>query len=557
MVMSNFKKTGCLALCILLLTFWQNLPAQNKYWVKFNNKNGTPYTVGNPSQFLTAKAVARRTTYNIPIVESDLPVTPNYIAQVGGVSGVTVLYASKWINGVVVAVTNTAALSSINSFSFVSSTAPVNRYKLSDDSNLPDEMQMQAMNRKPSKLQAGPSGRSFWQNALLQVDCLHGQGYRGQGMTIAVLDAGFKFVDVNPVFDSLRNRGGILGTRDFVDGGNSVYEDDTHGAAVLSCMAAIRPNIILGSAPMADYWLLRTEDNASAFPLNESPSEEYNWIRGAEFADSVGVDILTTSLGYTTFDKSQYNHTYSHLDGKTSPMSIAATMAARKGMLVLNAAGNEGGGAWQFIGIPADADSIITVGAIDSLQNVASFSSKGPTADGRIKPDLMSRGVSAWVSFAADGSCVAGNGTSFSTPILAGAIACFWQVHKTFNNIKVMDTLRHTATNAASPNNSRGWGVPKMCAIPASINKHSLDGKIQASIVPNPFASNFEIVFEESLGTSVQVQIFNATGMLVKKIYESHVEHKLNCDLSELSSGIYLLRIKGPTTVLNKKVIKQ
>ncbi len=226
----------------------------------------------------------------------------------------------------------------------------------------------------------------------MQSNCLHNMGFRGQNAAIAVIDDGFSNAHINPVFDSLRLQGRLLGTRDFVMGDTMVFEDDAHGAMCLSTMAGLKPGTIIGSAPKASYWLLRSEDANT-----ETPSEEYNWIRAAEFADSVGADVCTTSLGYTTFDNSSYNHTFATLDGKTANMSIAATMAARKGMLMFNAAGNGNGGSWPLIGIPADADSICTVGAVDSLSVITGFSSLGPTADGRIKPDLCAEGGKAYV----------------------------------------------------------------------------------------------------------------------------------------------------------------
>ncbi|MBI2723011.1 MAG: S8 family serine peptidase [Bacteroidetes bacterium] len=538
------KKNIIITLCFIIGL--SSLKSQSKYWVKFKNKNGTPYSVSTPTAFLTPKSVLRRTTYNIPVDQTDLPVTPAYLSQVDNVSGVTVLYASKWINGVVIATTNTTALSTINSFSFVLSSSPVNRFKVNIPKNEVPEFNSQNKTASPEGFNYGGS---FWQNKQLGVDCIHSAGFRGQGMTIAVLDDGFNNVNVNPVFDSLRNRGGILGTRDFVVSGNNVYNEDSHGALVLSCMAAIKPNVILGSAPRADYWLLRTEDIGS-----ETPSEEYNWIRAAEFADSVGADVLTTSLGYYTFDNPAQNHTLSDLNGKTVHMSIASTMAVRKGMFVLNAAGNAGGASPSTIGIPADADSICTVGAIDSTYNLANFSSVGPTADGRIKPDLMARGSRSWVSFP-NGTCGQSNGTSFSTPILAGAVACFWQAHKTWNSMKILDTLRKTANNAGSPNNQYGWGVPNMCSIPTAI-KNASALKYNFTISPNPFTSIVQISTSASLA-ELKINIYNNLGEKVKIFIFESGKTNMDIDLSDLANGIYFVKINGNSAFEVKKLIKQ
>lgn len=547
----ELNKRFFLALAIVFTGITVNAQSFSKYWVKLKDKVGTPYTISNPSAFLTPKAVLRRTTYSIPYDQTDLPVTPSYVAQIDAITNVKVLYASKWLNSVAVQITTTVtadrttAINAINSLTFVASSAPVNRFKVVLEKVEEPQTGMQ-LNRPNAAVNY--YGGAYWQNKQLRVDCIHYHGYRGQGMTIAVLDAGFSNANTLAAFDSLFARGGVLGTRDFVAGGNSVYEDDSHGMSVLSCMAALVPSVMVGSAPRADYWLLRTEDAAT-----ETPSEEYNWIRGAEFADSVGVDILTTSLGYTTFDKATYNHTYSGLNGKTYAMSIAATMASRKGMFVLNSAGNDGGSAWQFIGVPADADSICTVGAVDSLGAVTGFSSKGPTSDGRIKPDLCARGGNACVATTA-GNYGFGNGTSFSCPVLAGAIACFWQKHSSFNNMKVLDTLRKTASFWITPNNSIGWGIPDMCALPVGLNEQIL-AKTVFSIYPNPFSSKFTVKLVSKESDMQSIQIYSVVGALIKEIKTSLTE--IPVDLSAFANGVYYIKVNTKTGSAIEKVIKE
>lgn len=542
-----------MAICFFAMAL--QIQAQQKYWVKFKDKIGTPYTIGNPSAYLSAKSILRRTTYGIAINSTDLPCTPSYVAQIDAVPNVTVLYVSKWLNGAVISVPSASILTTVNTFSFVLSSGQVNRYKI--DLPIVEKVEITSnQNLKSTPTATFNYGRSYWQNKQLGVDCIHSMGFRGQGMTIAVLDAGFNQVNVNPVFDSLRNRGGILGTRDFVNGGNSVYEDNAHGAQVLSCMAAIKPNLIMGSAPRADYWLLRTED---ASP--ETISEEYNWIRGAEFSDSVGVDVLTTSLGYTQFDNPAQNHTFATLNGKTAPMSIAANLAARKGMLVLNAAGNGNGSAWSLIGVPADADSICTVGAIDSLSNVASFSSTGPTADGRIKPDLVALGLNSWVSMpSTTGACAQLSGTSFATPILAGAMTCFWQAHKTFNSFKVIDTLRKTASNASTPNNSRGWGTPNMCsvAISVGITKNNINNFMTNVILsPNPFNNIISVsLLNGEFSKKNVVEVYNSLGSIVTTNIYQLTNAALQLDFMGLPQGIYFLKIYTNNGIVKKKVVK-
>ncbi len=559
--MAMNKNKFLLVLCFLGMMASFNAQVTTKYFVKLNNKNGgNPYSLSNPSAFLTPAAIARRATYGVPYHITDLPVTPAYVSQIAAVPSVTVLYVSKWLNGVVVSFTNTSVISTINSFSFVTSTNPVNRYKL----DVPPVAQPNNLAEEQMRTEAAPTatfnyGASYWQNHQIGADCLHSQGFRGQGMVIAVLDAGFLNANNNHLFDSLFNRGGVLGTRDFVSGGTNVYDDDLHGAEVLSCLAAIKPGSIMGSAPRANYWLLRTEDNASPNPYNESISEEYNWVRGAEFADSVGAQVLTTSLGYTVFDKTVYNHTYADLDGKTAAMSIAANLAARKGLLCLNAAGNGNGSGWSKISIPADADSICTVGAIDTLGNVASFSSIGPTADNRIKPDLVARGLNSCVTDQ-NGTVQHGSGTSFATPILAGAMACFWQAHPSFNAYKVIDTLRKTASNHITPNNSIGWGAPNMCAVAITgIAQNSRDNNLFNFIVsPNPFNSLVSIKLEQLTPGSVTVQFYDVLGKTIKTVKEPNPSATLNYDLGDLSAGVYFVKVSNANAAGQlKKIVKQ
>lgn len=547
------KISKILLLCIVATAL--NTNAQLKYWVKFKNKNGTPYSVSTPSAYLSAKSILRRTTQGIAINSTDLPCTPSYVSQIDAISNVTVLFASKWLNGVVVSVPSASILTTINSFSFVLSSGQVNRYKI----DLPTVDIPQQITTS-EKLSAAPSatfnyGRSYWQNHQLNVDCIHSKGYRGQGITIAVLDAGFNLVNVNPVFDSLRNRGGIIGTRDFVSGGTNVYTQSSHGAQVLSCMAAIVPNLIMGSAPRADYWLFRTED-----VITETISEEYNWIRGAEFADSVGADILTTSLGYNQFDNAIQNHTFSDLNGKTAPMSIASNLAARKGMLVVNAAGNSNGTSWPWIGVPADADSICTVGAIDTLSNIASFSSIGPTADGRIKPDLMAMGLNSWLANPSNAvSCGQASGTSFATPILAGAMACFWQAHPNFTSFKVIDTLRKTATYSLTPNNSRGWGTPNMCSVPIVTGIGTTKSELETKIViaPNPFNTVIAIsLLNNEFAKNNLVEVFNSLGSTVNPISSQLSASALQLDFTNLPLGIYVVKLNTLNGSITKKVVR-
>jgi serine protease AprX len=530
----------------------------HKFWIKLNNKANTPYSVSTPTAFLTQKSINRRNAQGIVIDQTDLPVDPAYVSQIDAVANVQVLYASKWMNAVAIMVTDThitaiqTATAAVNSLSFVVNTKPTNKLRIVFNDELNDAVAN--MNAAKSNGIIEYYGGAYNQGKQLNAVCMHGYGYRGQGMTIAILDAGFNSANTLHAFDSLFARGGVLGTRDFVDGGTSVYEDAEHGMSCLSTMAACVPSVMVGTAPEANYWLLRTEDANSAPPLSESPSEEYNWIRGAEFADSVGVDILTTSLGYTTFDQNVYNHNYAGLNGKTYPMSIAATMAVRKGMFVLNAAGNEGGNSWNFVGVPADADSICTVGAVNSSGAYAPFSSQGPTSDGRHKPDLVSTGSGAFVAVTGN-SYQYGNGTSFATPIMAGAIACFWQRYSTFKPMQILDTLKKYASNAASPNNLIGWGIPNMCASPVGVKEISQNNINVFKVYPNPVATKFTIAITNKYHEILNAEIYNTIGGLVKTV--SIMSDDTIVDLNSFANGIYFVKVNTKAGSSIRKIVKE
>jgi subtilisin family serine protease len=505
----------------------QNFYSQtNRYFIAFKNKNNNGYSISNPSAFLSPKAIQRRINQSIPIDYSDLPVTPSYVNQINSLTGVKVLHRIKWLNGVIVQTTNTTALTVIQSYTYVQSVQPLN---FSVHIN-PIDSSQQIFNQPSAKTYSYNYGNSYDQIHQINLECLHNAGYRGEGMIIAVIDDGFYNVQNNPVFDSLFQQGRLLGTRDFVTGDTMVFEDDSHGAYVLSTMAALSNGNMIGNAPKASYWLLRSEDVGS-----ESPVEEYYWIRAAEFADSAGADVINTSLGYTTFDNSTYNHTYSMMNGKTTPIAIAATMAARKGIFVTVSAGNEGSSSWYYISTPADADSICTVGAVDVNGVVASFSSHGPTSDGRIKPDVCAMGVNATIA-SPGGFAFNGNGTSFASPIIAGAAACLWQAKPNLTNIQLLNLIKQYSSNSSSPNNSIGWGIPDFCGAFTDVEKFVHSNHIK--VYPNPFSDK---LFVTSYFQINNIEIYNLLG---EKIIDKNCnDMSVEISLDKFSKGIYFLTI--------------
>lgn len=518
-----------------------------KYWVKFTDKNGSPYSISSPNAFLSAKSIARRTNQGIAVDVTDLPVNQTYINQVNA-TGAQVFQRSKWMNAAIVIVNNSTQLSAINNLTCVASSMPVGKYyKTKEDELVPVNNAF-----RTSQTTAYNYGNSFTQVNQIGVDCMHENGYRGQNIIIGVLDSGFDNVNNNANFDSLRNEGRILGTRDIVAGNSSVYEDHNHGAMVLSTIVGNTPGQLIGTGPKASVYLIRTED-----VFSEKLIEEANWIVGAEFADSVGVDIVTTSLGYTTFDNSADNHTYADLDGKTAMMSIASTMAARKGIFVLNAAGNEGGGAWNYVGVPADADSICSVGAVNGSGIHASFSSVGPTADGRIKPDVSTMGQGAYVC-APSGAFFGGNGTSFACPIMAGAVACLWQANPTRTNMELLNAIRATASKSSNPDNEYGWGIPNICSAHNYLNGTTLNVAenrlISFDMFPNPANQQITVKLSEAFENIVVVDV------LGKKVETTVIKSENNTftlSLANLSNGIYFMTVKTSKGLVNQKFLKE
>lgn len=448
--------------CIFLAT---NATAQTRYIVKFKDKGTNPFSIANPTQYLSQRSLQRRTRYNIAIDSLDLPVTPRYIDSVRLAGAVTVLNASKWLNQVTIRTTDLAALARINNFPFViSSTAtasktteePVPINKVLDQASATafsfDNSSTFAERTQANDLAYGASNG---QVRLHKGEFLHNHGFKGEGMLLTVLDGGFFRYQTLPTFDSIRINNQILNVWDFVANEQSVNEDDSHGMTCLSTIAANMPGVFVGTAPKANFCLYRTEDVAT-----ETRIEEHNLAAGYERADSIGADICSVSLGYTTFDYATQNYTYADMNGNRTMAAIATDIAAKKGMLPVIAAGNEGASAWRFISTPADADSAMAVGAVDTLGNVAGFSSFGPSSDGQIKPSVAATGARAVVASPNTGMPVYSNGTSFAAPNMAGLTTCLWQAFPEYNNMAILDAMQKSANRFATPNDRTGYGVP-------------------------------------------------------------------------------------------------
>jgi subtilisin family serine protease len=510
-------------LLLAFLFFPALIVAQNaapgKYWIQFTDKNNSSSSLNNPSEFLSEKALQRREKMNIPVVENDLPVNDNYVQQISGM-GVKILNRSKWFNSVTIEA-DSSLIPQIEALPFVISTKRVARLKekttaeqfMVDLMKMYEQLQAQQGSITPVPGADPVYGEGDVQIKMLNGHKLHQLGFRGKGITIAVLDAGFFRVNDFVFFDSLRLQGRILGTHDFVAGGESVYEDNSHGLSVLSTMAANYPGIFVGTAPDASYWLLRTEDADSEFLI-----EEDNWVRGAEFADSVGADIINSSLGYTNFDDPSTSHTYSDLDGNTARITRAADFAASKGILVVNSAGNSGADAWKYLGAPADGDSVLTIGAVTSEGKYASFSSRGPSADGRIKPNVTAMGQGTLV-VNSGGTVGRSNGTSFSSPVTAGVVACLWQAHPDAGMMQVFKAIEKSSSQSNNPDDYLGFGIPDFMKAHEILSRIGSSRSKPDSIVnvyPNPFIEGISLEFYTEKEQDVTIVIYKANGKKIE-----------------------------------------
>lgn len=433
------------ALNICLGTFAQFTPEDTlKYRISLKDKAATDYSLQKPEMYLSKKSIERRKRQGLEIDSTDLPVCKKYVDAIRK-KGVHVLVTGKWDNFVTVSCNDSMLIAEIAGLPFVRSTERVWRGVAKRAS------ERDSLINKPLRTDS-LYGPAITQIKMSHADRLHEAGFKGQGMTIAVIDAGFHNVDK---IEAMKNIN-ILGTRDFVNPEADIYAESSHGMSVLSCMAMNQPNVMIGTAPEASYWLLRSEDEYS-----ENLVEQDYWAAAIEFADSVGVDLVNTSLGYYSFDDPTKNYRYRDLNGHYALMSREAAKAADKGIVVVCSAGNSGSGSWKKITPPGDAENVITVGAVNKYGVLAPFSSVGNTADGRVNPDVVAVGLGSDV-MGTDGNLRHANGTSFSSPIMCGMVACLWQACPELTAKEIIELVRRSGDRAVFPDNIYGYGIPDL-----------------------------------------------------------------------------------------------
>ncbi|WP_319231806.1 S8 family serine peptidase [Draconibacterium orientale] len=538
---------------LLLGMLWlgvQAIHAQNYFWIGFTDKNNSEYSLDHPEMYLSGRAIQRRINQNIAVDSLDLPVKQTYIDSVLTLD-VELVHASKWLNGITVRCDSATLADSLGYWSFIREvqlTKPGMSTK-SLHNKFADE---QLSDRAP--IDTSVYGASVHQVGMMEGQVLHNENFRGQGIQIAVLDAGFYKVDELPAFDSLWANNQILGTKDFVNPGDDFFSTNYHGMSVLSCMGGNIPGELIGTAPKASYWLLRSEDSGSEYIV-----EEDNWVAAAEFADSVGVDIINASLGYTEFDDASTNHTYADMDGKTTRVTRGANIAASRGILVFASAGNERDNSWFRIVAPSDGVNVIGVGAVDTNFSPAFFSSAGPAVDGALKPNVSAMGYSTTLQ-RSNGTVGIANGTSFSSPVLAGMAASLWQAYPEKTAVEIKTALEESGHLYNSPDSLQGYGVPNMQVACSLLNPAATEITTENrswTIFPNPVKDRIVLQSATNIQAGrLDIKLYALDGRMVNNWQLPAAPIVTLNNLETTESGIFLLLVKTKDGVETFKINK-
>jgi serine protease AprX len=531
-----------LVLCLPVFGFAQMQDA----WIYLVDKQNVSFSISNPISILTQKAIDRKNAHGVIIDERDVPVNETYITQLKNANGITVMAKSKWFNAVHVRGNET----DINN---LTTTLPfIDHIDFADKSlNAPKKAQVKRQSKLENTLTVFNYGNAANQIQMIKGNELHLANYTGTGMSVAVLDAGFPNVNTMASFQRLRDAGKLLDDYDFVNRDHDVYTNTTssHGTWVLSTMAGYVENQYVGTAPDASYYLFITEDAP-----NENPVEESYWVEAAERADSLGVDVINTSLGYTTYDNPNYNYTMADMDGNTAFITQGANMAFEKGMLLVNSAGNSGNDSWGIVGAPADAAGVLSVGAVKSDGTYASFSSRGNATQPTRKPDVVAQGQASYVIDINDAIGTL-NGTSFSSPIMTGGIVCLWQALPSLNNIQIMQLVRESASQYNAPDYFLGYGIPNLqVALNSALSLIDTDIVSSIKVYPNPTNSVLYFKLPPS-EKELSVTIFDLLGKQVLHTFVTVINNKI--DVSTLSKGLYITNLETKKISKSIKLIKQ
>lgn len=534
---------------IILFTFFLSSSlafAQRDALVFFTDKARVNSYLASPQTMLTKKALDRKEQHGTSLDVRDVPVNEIYISALKNSDGIQVLAKSKWmncafVNGSRENIQNLLNLNFIRTIEFADSAQNMASIELTHIAKL--DVKSEKVNYN--------YGSALTQTEMIAIDKLHMQDFLGQGMSIAIMDSGFPNIAENPAFSGLNVQNRLLGTYDFVLRQENVEGTGTHGSIVLSDMAGNLNNTFMGTSPEASYYLFRTE-----FAPTENPVEEAWWVEALERADSLGVDVVNTSLGYRDFDDPAYNHSYQDLDGKTTLAARGANIAFEKGLLIVTSAGNDGQGDFKTVATPADSPNVLSIGAVDANGSYAQFSSIGPTVDGRVKPDLMAQGEATAV-VDTSGQIDFVNGTSFSSPIIAGAVACLWQALPTLNNFEIMQLVRESASQFQNPTDEMGYGIPDF---EMALNNGQLltnENKLlqeEFVLYGNPVENSLTISLPKLI-LEGKIQFFDLLGQEVMDVKLSSPINRI--DVSPLTTGIYIALVSSGDKVATFKVIKK
>ena len=543
-------KKKFLLISILFIFFSVCSQENEDAWVFMKDKPNSATFLANPLQMLSQRSIDRREKSNISIDEKDVPIHQVYYTKLKNEVTIAVLGKSKWLNAVHVQGTVTQINDLFSKFNFIESIEFANKSlntseKSKGNNSLPDHYSK--FNEVQTDFNYGAADNQI---KMLKGDYLHQQGFTGQNQVIAIIDAGFPNVNTLSAFQRLRDNNQILGGYNFADRNANYYTRNSHGTHVLSTIAGYIENEFVGTAPDAKFYLFISE-----IAETETVLEETLWVEAAERADSLGVDMINTSLGYTTYDNPNHSHSYADMDGNTTFISRGAEIGVSRGMILVNSAGNSGASSWRYVGAPADASSVFSIGAVNADENIASFSSFGPTADNRIKPDVLAQGQNTTIVNFSSGSVSTSNGTSFSSPVMAGVIACFWEAFPNKTNVEIMNLIRNYSDKYNNPTDQYGYGIPDFeAAYNTVLSLQDFDVFSKIKISPNPVKDFFSISKNNILLTDYSAEIFNILG---QKVIELSNFSSNKIDTSFLEKGIYLLKIQKGNQHKTIKLIKE
>ncbi|OAZ04954.1 S8 family serine peptidase [Flavobacterium succinicans] len=520
--------------------------SQQDAWVYFGDKTNIQNYLDNPQLMLSQRAIDRRTRQKIALDSKDVPIPASYKKSVKESAGITVMGQSKWLNALHVRGTQ-ADINYLKNLTFVAKISFADKTLNASGKNATISKNQQVQKKYNTAINYN-YGTSANQIQMLNGHLLHQQNYTGSGKIIAVLDAGFPGVDTQLAFKKLRDNNQILGGYNYVNRSANYYTGDNHGTLVVSTMGGNQDQALVGTAPDASYYLFVTENDAS-----ENPIEETLWVEAAEKADSLGVDIINSSLGYFDFDNPKYNYTYADMNGATAFISRGAEIAFSRGMIVVASAGNSGNTSNPNIAAPADAVSVLAVGAVNASKTRAVFSSIGPSFDGRVKPEVMAQGQAAVVSNEL-GNIGTANGTSFSSPILAGMVACLWQALPDKTNKEIRNLIIQSSDKYLTPTPQLGYGIPDFSA---AVNKGLLatidTEDASFSLYPNPVKGTVYVTLPSTVDEA-QLTIYSLLGQKIMEVPFSKTTTFFSVET--LWNGMYLYTIQGNNFSVQGKIIK-